>query len=192
MVGRSLHRLRHPAAHSGRRDAPRHAARQTAPRGGGGQEQGRRPGTENVAAIAGFGAAASAATHKLLAETQRLEIITGHFEGELRNRFNDLVIFGSEAERLCNTTLFAVPGLKAEAALIGLDLEGVSFSSGAACSSGKVRSSRVLKALGVAPELAACALRASFGWASTHEDVERALAALSQVSTRARHREAVS
>jgi cysteine desulfurase len=81
--------------------------------------------------------------------------------------------------------------LRAEAALIALDLAGVALSSGAACSSGKVRPSRVLSAMGVAPELAAGALRVSFGWASKPSDVETILGALSDVSVRVRHREAV-
>ena len=163
-----------------------------APRRGGGQEQGRRPGTENVSAIAGFAAACVAATDNLDAEAGRLALLRGHFETELRARFADVAIFAQEADRLTNTGLFAIPCLRAEAALIALDLEGVALSSGAACSSGKVRPSRVLQAMGVAPELARCALRVSFGWASSFADVEHVLSALSQVSTRARYREAVS
>jgi cysteine desulfurase len=161
----------------------------TPPHRGGGQEQGRRPGTENAPAIAGFGAAAIAAISDLEAADARVRQQRDHFEAGLRARFADVTIFAEDSERLGNTSLFAVPGLRAEAALIALDLEGVSLSSGAACSSGKVRASRVLKAMGVAPDLAACALRASFGWATSFADVERALAALSHVSTRARHRE---
>lgn len=149
-------------------------------RRGGGQEQGRRPGTENVAAIAGFAAALQAD----VAERARIGALRDAFEAGLRRSHPDVAIFGACVTRLPNTTLFALPGLTAETALIALDLEGVAMSSGAACSSGKVKSSRVLAAMGVSPSLARCALRASFGWASTERDVARALDALSAVRTR--------
>lgn len=144
-------------------------------RRGGGQEQGRRPGTENVPMIAGFAAALQENTGS---EAGRVEGLRRAFEEGLRARFRGVVVFGAEAQRLPNTCLFAVPGLPAEAALIALDLRGVAMSSGAACSSGKVKSSRVLAAMGVEPSLARCALRASFGWASRDEDVVCALDAL--------------
>lgn len=160
-----------------------------APRRGGGQEQGRRPGTENMPAIAGFGAAAKAAVRDLEREPLFLLGMRNTFEDGLRARFRDAVIFAEDSPRLSNTSLFALPGLRAEAALIALDLENVALSSGAACSSGKVRESRVLKAMGVPAELSSCALRASFGWASKPSDVETVLSALSHVSTRARFRE---
>ena len=83
------------------------------------------------------------------------------------------MIFGGTAERLPNTFAFAVPGLKAETALIAFDLEGVALSSGSACSSGKVKRSHVLEAMGVEPRLAEGALRVSLGWNSTEEDVLR-------------------
>ncbi len=163
----------------------------TGPRRGGGQEQGRRPGTENVPAIAAFAAAARLASADLAREGARLSGMRNSFEDGLRARFRDVVIFADEVERLPNTSLFALPGLRAEVALIALDLAGVALSSGSACSSGKVRTSRVLGAMGVAPDMAACALRVSFGWASKPSEVEAILAALSDVSVRARHREAV-
>jgi cysteine desulfurase len=156
-----------------------------APRRGGGQEYGRRPGTENAPAIAGFAAAARAAVAALPLERARLERLQRQCEDRLRTRFPDVVIFAQSAPRLANTTLFALPALRAESALIGLDLEGAALSSGAACASGKVRASRVLGAMGVGPHLSACALRASFGWASTPEDVEGVLEALDRVAARA-------
>jgi cysteine desulfurase len=103
---------------------------------------------------------------------------------QLKDRFADAIVFGADAPRLPNTSLFALPSAPAELALIALDLEGVALSSGAACSSGKVRPSRVLAAMGVAPELSRCALRASFGWASRDEDVDRLIAALARVRSR--------
>lgn len=153
-----------------------------APASGGGQERGRRPGTENVPAISGFAAAIAAATRGLSSEPARLSFLRDALEAELGNA----AIFANRVPRVCNTSLFAVAGLSAETALIGLDLEGVALSSGAACSSGKVRGSRVLAAMGVERALAQCALRASFGWASTEDDAARLLAALATVRTRAR------
>ncbi|HRK63109.1 MAG TPA: aminotransferase class V-fold PLP-dependent enzyme, partial [Terricaulis sp.] len=94
------------------------------------------------------------------------------------------IVFGASAPRLPNTSNFALPGLSAETAVIAMDLEGVAVSSGAACSSGKVRTSRVLAAMGVAPETAKAALRVSFGWGSKDADVEAALAALDKISAR--------
>ena len=160
-----------------------------ATRRGGGQEQGRRPGTENAPAAAGFAAAFDLDVH---AESARSLALRDRFETQLRHRHADAVIFGEGAQRLPNTTLFALPGAPAELALIALDLEGVALSSGAACSSGKVKSSRVLAAMGVSPTLAKSALRASFGWASSEGDVDRLLAALDKVRARLGALEGVS
>lgn len=156
------------------------------PRLGGGQELGRRPGTENVPAIAGFGAAVAAATRDLAHEAPRLSELRDAFEAGLKTRFPDAAIFAAAAPRLPNTSLFALPGLPAETALIALDLAGVAVSSGAACSSGKVRPSRVLSAMGVDAALARCALRVSFGWSSKSEDVPRLLDALTRAAARVR------
>lgn len=150
-------------------------------RRGGGQEQGRRPGAENVPAIAGFAAALGS---DFSAERARVGALRDAFEAGLLARHRDAVIFAAEAPRLPNTSQFALPGLAAETALIAFDLAGVAMSSGAACSSGKVRSSRILSAMGVSPALARCALRASFGWASTEADVAQALDALDSVRAR--------
>lgn len=140
---------------------------------GGGQERGWRAGTENVAAIAGFGAAAALAAQELGPEAARLGGLRDACEAAVRRAAPEAVIFGEGAERLPNTLAFAVPGLKAETALIALDLDGVAVSSGSACSSGKVSRSHVLEAMGVAPALASGAIRISLGWASTQEDVNR-------------------
>jgi cysteine desulfurase len=150
-------------------------------RHGGGQEQGRRPGTENVPALSGFAAALEAAS---AVEGARVRQLRDVFEKRLLFDHPDATVFGVVAERLPNTSLFAFPDMPAELSLIALDLEGVALSSGAACSSGKVKSSRVLAAMGVAPELAKNALRASFGWASSEGDIERLLAALKRVRAR--------
>jgi cysteine desulfurase len=140
---------------------------------GGGQERGYRAGTENVAAIVGFGVAAEIAQRMLAAERVRVAALRDEAEAHLRRIAPDAVVFGAAAERLPNTLAFAVPGLKAETALIAFDLEGVALSSGSACSSGKVGPSHVLAAMGVERSLAQGALRVSFGWNSTREDVLR-------------------
>jgi cysteine desulfurase len=139
---------------------------------GGGQERGLRAGTENVPAIAAFGAACAAST---LADAPRMAGLRDRLETAILAATPDAVIFGAKAARLPNTTLFAVPGLKAETAIIAFDLAGVALSSGSACSSGKVAASHVLAAMGVAPALARGAVRVSFGWASAESDLERFL-----------------
>jgi len=152
-----------------------------ATRFGGGQERGRRPGTENGPAIVGFAVAAEWALRDMAAEAARMTALRDRFE---RGLPSDAMVFGAAAPRLPNTSNFALPGLSAETAVIAMDLEGVAISSGAACSSGKVKSSRVLAAMGVAPELAKAALRVSFGHESKETDVEEALSALNKVAAR--------
>jgi cysteine desulfurase len=143
---------------------------------GGGQERGQRAGTENVAGIAGFGAAAMAAMAALEADRPRLEDLRRRLEAGLK-AVPGAIIFSAEAPRLPNTSLFTVPGLRAETAVIGFDLEGVAVSSGSACSSGKVQPSHVLEAMGAGPKLAQGAVRLSLGWSTTEEDVESCLQA---------------
>ena len=138
---------------------------------GGGQERGRRAGTENVAGIVGFGVAAEIAGRDLDDEVTRLRALRDTLERDLRRVAPEAMIFAEGVERLPNTTGFAVAGLRAETALIALDLDGVAVSSGSACSSGKVRRSHVLEAMGVAPGLAEGAIRVSLGWNSTEADV---------------------
>src|SRR5438552_10201816 len=121
---------------------------------GGGQERSARAGTENVAAIAGFGAAAAAAKANAGAEHARMVTLRDRVETGLKAATPDVVIFGADGARLPNTTLVALAGVKAETAVIAFDLDGIAVSSGAACSSGKVAASHVLAAMGVAPELA--------------------------------------
>jgi cysteine desulfurase len=140
---------------------------------GGGQEKGFRAGTENVAAIAGFGAAAEIALAQLASEAARLQGLRDEAEAHVRRIAPDAVVVGAQAERLPNTFAFAIPGLKAETALIAFDLAGVALSSGSACSSGKVKRSHVLDAMGVEPALSEGVLRVSLGWTTTKEDVIR-------------------
>ena len=154
---------------------------------GGGQERGQRAGTENVAAIAGFGAAAAVAA--TLGDASRMTALRVRIETGIKAAAPEAVIFGASAPRLPNTTLFAVPGMKAETAIIAFDLNGIAVSSGSACSSGKVQPSHVLAAMGVEPALAQGAVRVSLGWATSDRDIENLLSALTKVvsSLRKRH-----
>jgi cysteine desulfurase len=141
---------------------------------GGGQELGHRAGTENVAGIAGFGAAAKAAVAAMGGEVNRLEGLRDRLEAGLRQTPGALV-FSQDTPRLPNTTLFTVPGLRAETAVIGFDLAGIAVSSGSACSSGKVQPSHVLAAMGLGPQLAQGAVRLSLGWSTSDADIDHCL-----------------
>lgn len=143
---------------------------------GGGQELGRRAGTENVAGVAAFGAATAAAMAALAPEAQRLQSLRERLEKGLMQTLG-VTVFSAGAPRLPNTTLFTVPGLKAETAVIGFDLSGIAVSSGSACSSGKVQPSHVLAAMGVAKDLAQGAVRLSLGWSTSEADIDLALQA---------------
>jgi cysteine desulfurase len=143
---------------------------------GGGQELGRRAGTENVAGITGFGAAVKAAMASRNSDAVRLERLRNRLENRLRDT-PEVIVFADDAPRLPNTTLFTVPGLKAETAVIGFDLAGIAVSSGSACSSGKVQPSHVLEAMGFGGELAQGAVRLSLGWSTSDADVDRCLEA---------------
>jgi cysteine desulfurase len=148
---------------------------------GGGQELGRRAGTENVAGIAGFGASVKAAMGALAADATRLEGLRNRLEEGLR-RTPGLIVFSADTRRLPNTSLITVPGLKAETAVIGFDLAGIAVSSGSACSSGKVQPSHVLEAMGFGPEIAQGAVRLSLGWSTSSADIDRCLEAWRKVS----------
>ena len=143
---------------------------------GGGQEMGRRAGTENVAGIAGFGAAVRAAIGAREADAAHLEGLRKRLEKGLKETAGT-VVFSIDVPRLPNTTLFTIPGLRAETAVIGFDLEGIAVSSGSACSSGKVQPSHVLEAMGFGAKLAQGAVRLSLGWSTTEADVESCLKA---------------
>lgn len=156
---------------------------------GGGQQKGLRAGTENLSGTAGFAAAAHALEDGE-GERTRIAHLRDHFETALKQAAPETVVFGMGSPRLCSTSCFAIPGLTAETALIGLDLDGVMMSSGSTCSSGKVAVSHVLTAMGVEEKLAASALRASFGWNSTMKDVNAAVASLVKLRERVRGKEA--
>ncbi len=146
---------------------------------GGGQERGRRAGTENVAGIAGFGAAATAAPAIDWSRVQSLR-------DDLEQRAVGLgaEIFADQAPRLPNTSCLRLPGLSSETLVIALDLKGVQVSAGSACSSGKVRPSPVLRAMGAADDVAGGAIRASLGWTTTAEEIDLFIAALGEIRDR--------
>jgi cysteine desulfurase len=154
---------------------------------GGGQERRRRAGTENVAAIAGFGAAVQAAQRDLDG-MQRVQALREQLEGEVRAITPQAVVVAQSAPRLPNTTSLALPGASAETLVIALDLAGLAVSAGAACSSGKVGASHVLAALGLAPPIARAAIRVSLGHGSTERDVASFLAAWSRIAAGRRER----
>lgn len=138
---------------------------------GGGQERGRRAGSENLAGIAGFGAAAEICS----------TLPDVHRNGKLRDRLERSVaeitpnarFFGSDSPRVCNTSCISMPGVASETQVMALDLAGVAVSAGSACSSGKVTRSHVLRAMGVDDEEAGGAIRVSLGWTTQERDVER-------------------
>ncbi|WID97104.1 cysteine desulfurase family protein [Bosea vestrisii] len=150
---------------------------------GGGQERGWRAGTENLPGIVGFGVAAEEAGKALATEATRLAALRDQLETRLMALAPDTAIFGARASRLPNTSAFATPGIKAETALIMLDLSGVALSSGSACSSGKVRRSHVLTAMGVDPVMSEGALRASLGWTTCEADIDQFIAAYAKALT---------
>ena len=151
-------------------------------RRGGGQESYRRAGTENVAGIAGFGAAAAAARDGLAVEGLR-----DRLEASLLAIAPGARVFGAGARRLGNTTCISMPGVKAETQVMALDLAGVCVSAGAACSSGKVQRSAVLRAMNVQDSEAATAIRISCGWDTESDDIERLIEAWQDLYIRVTH-----
>jgi cysteine desulfurase len=155
---------------------------------GGGQERGNRAGTENVAGIAGMAAALRTAKARQAEEAATLAVWRREVEREISRIAPEAVFFGKGAERLANTSCFALPSIPAQVLLISLDMEGVAVSSGSACSSGKVQPSHVLRAMRVEPELARGAIRVSLGWNSRREDCMTFLESLEETVRRIRAR----
>lgn len=149
---------------------------------GGGQERGQRGGTENVPGIAGMGAAARVAAS--LEAVQSLIHLRGEFESHLKRLAPDAWIAGEAAPRLPNTSFFAIPGIGSDKAMIAFDLAGVAVSSGSACSSGKVKASRVLDAMGAPDWAQAGAIRLSIGPTTTEAEIGRALAVVGRLVAR--------
>ncbi|MGE5145759.1 MAG: cysteine desulfurase family protein [Candidatus Eiseniibacteriota bacterium] len=151
---------------------------------GGGQERGRYAGTENVAGIAGFGAAAAAVAANAKTERARVAALRDRLEDSLRAKAPGLRIFGADACRVGNTTCVAMPGVASETQVMALDLAGFAVSAGAACSSGRVQASHVLKAMGVAEAVASSAIRVSLGWRTTAAEIDGFVAAWSELYRR--------
>jgi cysteine desulfurase len=147
---------------------------------GGGQERGYRAGTEDVAAIAGMGAAVGAVAGND-GEQRKIAALRDEMETQIAGIAPEAVFFSRQAERLPNTSCFAVAGMSAETLVIAMDMHGIAVSAGSACSSGKVERSHVLDAMGVPRELGAAAIRVSLGWNTTEADIERFAAAWSAI-----------
>ncbi len=139
---------------------------------GGGQERRRRAGTENVPGIVGFGVAARIAREGL-AHAGSLSRLRDGLEARVLLLASDAVVFGADAPRVSNTSLIAMPGVASETQVIAFDLAGIAVSAGAACSSGKVEPSRVVRAMGFGSEFANSAVRVSLGWQNSDADIDR-------------------
>ena len=139
---------------------------------GGGQERGRRGGTENGAGIVGFGAAAALAREDL-ARAGAIAALRDRLEARLRETEPAVRVFSAGTARLPNTSCVTMPGVQSETQVMGLDLAGAAVSAGSACSSGKVEPSHVLRALGAPDEVGGCAIRVSLGWATTEGEIDR-------------------
>jgi cysteine desulfurase len=154
---------------------------------GGGQERGRRAGSENLPGIAGFAAAAEAAA-AAIAEHARIRHFRDDLEAAVAALAPDSVVIGGGVARLPNTSAIAMPGVSAETQIIALDLDGVMVSAGAACSSGKVGPSHVLAAMGAPPEIAGATIRVSLGWTTSEDDIAHFLDAWAALYRRHRGR----
>lgn len=154
---------------------------------GGGQERGRRAGSENLPGILGFAAAACAAAENL-ADFDRVARLRKGLEAAVLARAPEAIVMGAAAPRLPNTSAIALPGVSAETQVIALDLEGVMVSAGAACSSGKVGPSHVLEAMGAPADIAGSAIRVSLGWSTTEGEIDHFLEAWTAMYRRIRPR----
>ncbi len=153
---------------------------------GGPQEMRRRPGTENVAGIAGFGAAARLALARREEFPARTAALRDRLEQAIASRFPGAIIHGLGALRVSSTSCFSLRGADGTSLQVALDLAGFSVSTGTACSSGKTAPSYVLRALGLPEEVTRAALRVSFGWSNTTEEVDRLVEALVGAAIEAR------
>ncbi|HYV22079.1 MAG TPA: cysteine desulfurase family protein [Candidatus Bathyarchaeia archaeon] len=159
---------------------------------GGGQEKGRRTGTENVAGIVGLGVAMRIAREHRATESPRQAMLRDRVIAGVRARVADAVLNGHPTERLPNNASFCIPGTDGESLIVALDLEGFAVSSGSACTSGETEPSQVLLALGLDRELARGSLRVTVGRATTEAQVDRFIDALARVVSRLRDSAAVA
>ncbi len=154
---------------------------------GGGQEKSLRAGTENIAGIASFGAAAKAALNNMK-EYQELEELRDKFEHKIKDISPEVIIYSQNVPRVCNTSFFSLPDTDSQTLLMALDLEGIAVSNGSACSSGSVKPSHVLKAMGLNEKLASSALRISMGWATKESDIDAFLDAWQKIYKRVKNK----
>lgn len=138
---------------------------------GGGQERGRRAGTENLPGIAGMAEAAKAVPDELAAR-ERIRALRDALEMRVIEIEPRAHVFSAKAERLPNTSCLTMPGVQSETQVMALDLAGVAASAGSACSSGKVEPSHVLRATGISDAISGCAIRVSLGWGTSPEDID--------------------
>lgn len=150
---------------------------------GGGQERGRRGGTENTVGIIGAGKA-TLCTKDLQADMPRIKALRDKAQAGLKSLSDDIIIVGEQTERMPHCLSVVTPGLEGELAVMSMDMKGFAVSHGSACSSGKVEPSHVLKALGFSDDLAKCGLRLAFSWQNTDKDVEDFLQAFEEIYTR--------
>ncbi|MGI9089139.1 MAG: cysteine desulfurase NifS [Chthoniobacterales bacterium] len=153
---------------------------------GGGQENKRRAGTENVAAIIGFGKAAELAAAQMSEEQTRVRQLRDHFENELRARVPDVSVNGDREQRLANTSSLSFDGIESEGALLLLDREGICCSAGSACKAGSPEASHVLQAMKLADKSSRTSLRFSLGRFNTAGEIERALEIVPRVIAKLR------
>lgn len=151
---------------------------------GGGQERGRRSGTENLPGIAGFGAAAELAARDV-GSAQTVSGLRDSLEDGIRRQVPTTTIVGDSVERLANTSCIALPGVSAETQVMALDLAGFAVSAGSACSSGKVAASHVLSAMGLGADIAGCAIRVSLGAGNDEAEIDAFVAAYRAFAARA-------
>ncbi|MBT4202959.1 MAG: cysteine desulfurase [Rhodobiaceae bacterium] len=149
---------------------------------GGGQEFGRRGGTENVLAISSFGKALEVTLKNLLIESDNITKLNKILVSGIKKVSSDIIIVAEGADKLGSIVSIIIPNIKSETIVIALDIEGFSVSAGAACSSGKVNSSHVLKAMGYDDNLSNSAIRISLGWKNTEEDIINFLNILNKLS----------
>jgi cysteine desulfurase len=158
---------------------------------GGGQEFGRRAGTENVASIAAFGQACRLAVQEPV-DWPRIARLRDGLERRITEQAPDARIFAAGGDRLPNTTSLAMPGVGSETQVMALDLDGISISAGSACSSGKVTPSHVLQAMGIDEAEAKTAIRISLGWTSTETDIDTFVDAWLRIYERTRQKELIA
>lgn len=154
---------------------------------GGGQEKSARAGTENTAGIAGFGIAAQYA-QKNLDNYQTLKTYRDDLESQVKTISPECIFYGQNINRVVNTSLFSLPGVSSETLMMALDLENIAISNGSACSSGRVKPSQTLSAMGMSSNEASSAIRVSMGWNTQEHEIASFLKAWEKIYTRLKNK----